>query len=121
MKRNTRKQVLLGTMIITFILSGSFITVNASTNGQLVENVKDTIKVIFIKDNNEEEIKGKEYINKDGENWVIFEKNIDGSQYKIDINKDELNKTNMELETKITTNENTKEKDNSITVELKDK
>ena len=121
MKRNTRKQVLLGTMITTLILSGSFITVNASTNGQLVENIKDTIKVIFIKDNNEEEIKGKEYKNKDGENWVTFEKDIDGSQMQVDINKDELDKQNMELETKMTIDKNTNEKDSSITVEIKDK
>ena len=121
MKRNNRKQVLLGTMITTLILSGSFITVNASTNGQLVENIKDTIKVIFIKDNNEEEIKGKEYKNKDGENWITFEKDIDGSQMQVDINKDELDKQNMELETKMTTDENTNEKDGSITVEIKDK
>ena len=121
MKRNTRKQVLLGIMITTLILSGSFITVNASTNGQLGENIKDTIKVIFIKDNNEEEIKGKEYKNKDGENCITFEKDIDGSKIQLDINKDELDKQNMELETKMTTDENTDEKDSSITLEIKDK
>ena len=54
MKKSVKKQVLLGTMLMTLILSGSFITVNATTKGQLVEGIKDTIKVIFVKVNNEE-------------------------------------------------------------------
>ena len=106
MKKNTRKHVLLATMLTVLVLSGSLVTVDASTDGQLVKNIKDTVKVIFVKDEKEKEINGKEYIDKDGEHWVNYEKNVDGSQMKVDINKDELEKENIQVDVKMTTDEN---------------
>ena len=102
MKKNIRKQVLLGTMLGTLILSGSFITVNAATNGQLVENIKDTIKVVFVSNGQEEEIAGKFYTDQNGEYWVTFEKSLNDVQMKVDLKTNELDKENIKVETKAT-------------------
>ena len=101
MKRNIRKHVLLGTMLVTLILSGSFITVNAATNGQLVENIKDTIKVVFVSNGQEEEIDGKFYTDENGESWVTFEKSLNDVQMQVDLKQDELDKENLKVETKM--------------------
>lgn len=62
MKINKRKQVLSLVAVMVIMLTGSFITVNAATNGELAEKVKDTIQVIFVdKDGKQEQVKGTTY------------------------------------------------------------
>ena len=47
MKINKRKQIVSLVAVMLIMLTGSFITVNAATNGELAEKAKDTIQVIF--------------------------------------------------------------------------
>ncbi len=57
MKLNKRKQILSIVAVMIVMLTGSFFTVNAATNGELAEKVKDTIQVIFTdKDGKQEEV-----------------------------------------------------------------
>lgn len=102
MQRKTRKQVLFGTILCTLMLSGSFITVNAATNGQLVEDIKDTIKVVFVKDGSEQEIDGKIHTDENGEYWITFEKSLNDAQMQVDLKPDKLDKENIKVETRMT-------------------
>lgn len=63
MKLSKRKHILSVITVCIIMLGGSFITVNAATDGQLIEKVTETIQVIF-KDNNgnENEIDGAAYV-----------------------------------------------------------
>ena len=49
MKISKRKQILSIAAICMILLTGSFVTVNAATDGKLVENVKDTIKTVKVR------------------------------------------------------------------------
>ncbi len=110
MKKNTKKKVLITTMVIIGTLSGGFVTVNAASKGQLAEDIKNTVKVVFIRNNKEENIEGKSYINEKGENWIVYEKHTDNVDMKTDINKSELDKENMALDVTMTEDE----KENSV-------
>ena len=55
MKLNRKKQILALAAVGIFMITGSFITVNAATNGELADKIKDTIKVVFINDEGKEE------------------------------------------------------------------
>ena len=75
MKRKIKKQVLLGTMLGTLMLSGSFITVNAASNGKLMENIKDTIetvRVVLVKDGKFVIVEKDENTNSDEFNYVTY-------------------------------------------------
>ena len=121
MKRKTKKQVLLGTMLCTLMLSGSFITVNAATSGQLVEDIKDTIKVVFVKDGNEEEIDGKIHTDENGEYWITFEKTLNDAQMQVDLKTDELDKENIVVETKMTEIQDFDESESAISINIVNK
>ena len=62
-------------MILLIFLSGSFITVNAASNGKLMENIKDTIetvRVVLVKDGKFVIVEKDENTNSDEFNYVTI-------------------------------------------------
>ena len=63
MKLSRRKQILSVVTVCMIMLGGSFITVNAATDGQLVEKVTETIQIVFRDQNGKQsEIDGAAYV-----------------------------------------------------------
>ncbi len=106
MKINKKKQILSLAAVIILFLSGGFITVNAATDGQLVNNIKDKIiKVVFVDDNGtEKELEGKISTDSKGTVWEIYEYNNQGSMFESMINKTYLENENMSIVEKIKSN-----------------
>lgn len=114
MKINKRKQIVSLVVVMLIMLTGSFITVNATTNGELAEKAKDTIQVIFTdKDGKQEEVKGTTYT--DSNNHTIEKYHIekDGTEHTIEVDKNNLDNQNL------TFKENIKDGEESITIENK--
>lgn len=103
MKINKKKQILSLAAVIVLFLSGGFITVNAATDGQLANNIKDKIiKVVFVDSNGtERELEGKISTDSTGNEWKTYEYNNQGSVFQSIINKTYLEKQNMSIEEKI--------------------
>ena len=106
MKINKKKQILSLSAVIILFLSGGFITVNAATEGQLVNNIKDKIiKVVFVDDSGtEKELEGKISTDSKGTVWEIYEYNNQGSMFESMINKTYLENENMSIVEKIKSN-----------------
>ncbi len=101
MKLAKKTQVLSLAAVIVLFLSGGFITVNATTDGKLVDDITDKIKVVFVNNNKEEkELKGKVYTDSDGNECINYEYENENYTFKTDINKTELEKNNMTIEEK---------------------
>ncbi len=114
MKLNKRKQILSIVAVMIVMLTGSFFTVNAATNGELAEKVKDTIQVIFTdKDGKQEEVKGTTY--KDLNNHTIerYELEKNGAEYILEVDKNTLDDSNLTFKDDINDGEA------SITIENK--
>lgn len=112
MKLNKRKQILSLVAIMIIMFTGSFITVNAATNGELVEKVKDTAKIIFTdKDGKQQEVEGTTYT--DSNNHIIekYEIEKDGSEYRLEVDKTNLDEENLTLK------ENINEEETNLTIE----
>lgn len=112
MKLNKRKQISSIVAVMFVMLVGSFFTVNAATDGDLAEKVKDTIQVIFTdKDGKQEEVKGTTYT--DSNNHIIekyqLEKN--GAEYILEVDKNNLDGENL------TFKENISDGESSVTIE----
>lgn len=103
MKINKKKQILSLAAVIVLFLSGGFITVNAATDGQLANNIKDKIiKVVFVDNNGaEKELEGKVSTDSTGNVLETYEYNNQGSIFQSIINKIYLEKQNMSIEEKI--------------------
>lgn len=98
MKMSKRKQVLSVVAIMTVMLTGSFVTVNAATDGELAQKVKDTIQVIFTdKDGNQEEIKGTTYTDSYNHTIERYEINKDGTQHILEIDKDNVDNAKITI------------------------
>lgn len=106
MKINKKKQILSLAAVIVLFLSGGFITVNAATDGQLANNIKDKIiKVVLVDDNGtEKELEGKISTDSKGTVWEIYEYNNQGSMFESMINKTYLENENMSIVEKIKSN-----------------
>ena len=57
MKLNKRKQVLSVAAVMVIMLTGSFFTVNAATDGELSNKIKETIRVVLVKEDGSEDRK----------------------------------------------------------------
>lgn len=118
MKLNRKKQVLSLVTVMLIIFAGGFITVNAATNGELAEKVKDTIKVVIVKeDGKEEELKGNTYMDSNNHTIEKYEIDDNGTSFGLEIDKTNLNGENMEIEGSIKLNDN----ESSIVIKGKDK
>lgn len=65
MKISKRKAIISVTALLLIFMSGSFLTVNAATDGQLAKDVKDLINVTF-NQADYKPVEAKEYTDKDG-------------------------------------------------------
>lgn len=102
---NRKKIVTLGVVALMTIF-GSFATVNAATDGKLIENIKEFVSVKIVKDDgSSKELNGTEYKDKNGDTWIKYENNENGTKTKIDVNKTELEKQKLTTDTKISENE----------------
>lgn len=114
MKINKRKQIVSLVAVMLIMLTGSFITVNAATNGELAEKVKDTIQVIFTdKDGKQEEVKGTTYT--DSNNHTIEKYHIekDGTEHTLEVDKNNSDGSNLTIK------ENINGEESTITIENK--
>lgn len=99
MKINMKKQIFSVLAVIMLVLVGGFFSVNAATDGKLIENIKGVIKVTMIKDDGVAvQLDGKEYTDSNGDNWVHYE----NENTQIDVNKKEIDVNDLTLETQIT-------------------
>lgn len=106
MRVNNRKKIAIFSVVAIMTIFGSFATVNAATDGKLVENIKEFVSVKIVKDNgSSKDLKGTEYKDKNGDTWIKYEDNENGAETKIDINKTELEKNKLTTDTKISGNE----------------
>lgn len=112
MKLNKRKQMLSVVTVMVVMLIGSFFTVNATTNGELVEKVKDTIQVIFTdKDGKQEEVKGTTYTDSNNHTMEKYQIEKNGAEYTLEVDKNNLDDLNL------TFKENINDGEASITIE----
>lgn len=96
MKLNKRKQVLSLITVMLVLLTGSFITVNATSNGEVVDQIKDKIKVIFVKDDGkEEQLKGSVYTDSNNHKIEKFEVENNGMEFTTELDKTILDDANL--------------------------
>lgn len=114
MKINKRKQVLSLVAVMVIMLTGSFITVNAATNGELVEKVKDTIQVIFVdKDGKQEEVKGTTYTDSNNHTIEKYKTEKNGTEHTLEVDKNNLDESNLTIK------DNINDEQSTITIEDK--
>lgn len=114
MKINTRKQVLSLVAVMVIMLTGSFITVNAATNGELAEKVKDTIQVIFVdKDGKQEEVKGTTYTDSNNHTIEKYKTEKNGTEHTLEVDKNNLDESNLTIK------DNINDEQSNITIEDK--
>lgn len=94
MKLSKRKQVLSLVAVIVIMLTGSFVTVNAATNGELAEKVRDTIKNVLVEINGKE-VKGTTSKDSNGHIIETYEFKDNGAEHKIEIDKTNLDEAGM--------------------------
>lgn len=98
MKKKKLKKVMLS-MVTCLVLLGGIKTVDALTEGKISNTVKDTIRVFFIgEDNQQQEIIGEQYVDENGDIWIKFK---DQSENKVDVNDSKLEKEGLQSNTEI--------------------
>lgn len=114
MKLNKRKQILSLVAVMIIMLTGSFVTVNAATDGELAEKVKDTIQVIFTdKDGKQEEVRGTTYTDSNNHTIEKYQIEKNGAEHTLEVDKNNLDNSNL------TFKENINDEEASITIENK--
>lgn len=97
MKKKKLKKVMLS-MVTCLVLLGGIKTVDALTEGKISNTVKDTIRVFFIGEDNQQEMIGEQYVDENGDIWIKFK---DQSENKVDVNDSELEKEGLQSNTEI--------------------
>lgn len=111
MKKKKLKKVMLS-MVTCLVLLGGVKTVDALTEGKISNTVKDTIRVFFIgEDNQQQEMIGEQYVDENGDIWIKFK---DQSENKVDVNDSELEKEGLQSNTEID------KSSNEINTDIKD-
>lgn len=111
MKKKKLKKVMLS-MVTCLVLLGGIKTVDALTEGKISNTVKDTIRVFFIgEDNQQQEMIGEQYVDENGDIWIKFK---DQSENKVDVNDSELEKEGLQSNTEID------KSSNEINTDIKD-
>lgn len=104
MKIKMKKQIITFSLLGVLLLSSSFFTVNAATNGELVNNVKETMKVWFEKEDGTKE-KVKETTGKDKNgNYTEYHLENKDTEYNVKLyDSNQFNTTDkiMENETEL--------------------
>lgn len=107
LKINKKKQVISLMTVMIGLFTGGLITVNAATNGELANKVKETINnVIYLKvDGEEKPLELVEYV--DSQNHTIhkYEANENGSSLRIEVDKTNLDSENLQIKGEMQNNE----------------
>ncbi len=112
MKLNKKKQIISIAAVAVIMLAGGFFTVNAATNGELANNIKNTIKVVLVKDDGtENEVEGKTYTDSNNHTIVKYETENNGTKQTLEADKTNLDKENL------TINETIKDDEASVTID----
>ncbi len=122
MKLNKRKQVLSVVAMMVIMLTGSFFTVNAATDGKVVEEIKKAITIKY--DESKYKVVTENQIeNIDGEEYVKYEivSNDGTEEYTTLINKSEMDKQNVQTEINVTSTKTDNEVESSVDVVISDK
>ena len=108
MKISKKKQVVSLMTVVIGLFTGGFITVNAATNGELANKVKETIKdVMYLKvDGQEKELKPTEYINLEN-NHTIQDYNFSEGEatLRVQVDKTNLDNKNLQINGEMQNNE----------------
>jgi len=117
MKINAKKQILSICAITLIMASGGFFTVNAATNGKLVQNIKEFVTVTIEKnDGTKEEVEGKTKTDEYGNTWLTYEEK--GEEWEIIyVERIELDKNDLGIDAKVTEDETNHE----VNIEIKDR
>lgn len=97
MKLNKRKQIVAVIAVTIVMVAGGFITMNAATNGEVVNQIKDKIKVVLQIDGKEEEVKGTTYQDSNHHTIERYEVEQNGTTHIVEIDKDMLEKEELEV------------------------
>ena len=93
-------------IVLVVLFTGSFITVNAATDGELVDKVTNTIKVIFVKDDGtENEVKGTTYTDSNNHTIEKYEVEENDTKHIVEVDKNNLDKDNMTINATINDDE----------------
>ena len=87
MKMNKRKQIISIAAVVLVMITGSFFTVNAATDGELVKKIKDRINITIV--------------NEDGTEETLEDANIyvtDNNEYVVEYSVDEDTATQSQIE-----------------------
>ncbi len=86
-------------IVATLALTGIFATVNAGTNGELVDKVKKSIQMIFTDENGKQEImEGTTYTNSNNHTIEKYQTEWNGAEYTVEIDKNTVNDENLIIE-----------------------
>lgn len=118
MKINAKKQILSICAITLIMASGGFFTVNAATNGKLVQDIKEFVTVTIIKqDGTTEKVEGKTRTDEQGNTWLEYEKKGEDWEFIMNVDRIELEKNDLGIDAKITEDGANGE----MNIEIKDK
>lgn len=118
MKINAKKQILSICAVALVMISGGFFTVNAATNGQLVQDIKEFVTVTLVKsDGTTEKVEGKTRTDENGDTWLEYEQKGEDWEFIMNVQRIELEKNNLGIDAKVTENKENGE----MNIEIKDK
>ena len=103
------------------MVSGGFFTVNAATNGQLVQDIKEFVTVTLVKeDGSNQKLEGKTTIDENGDTWLEYGEKGKGWEFKMNVDKLELEKNHLGIDATLTEKNRTDETEEVI-LEIKGK
>lgn len=102
MKLKQRKQAISMCAVAIILLSGSFFTVNAATDGKLVEEIKNKYEemiVVRIDENKYKVTETKDGIDENGDKTITYTvQSVDGEEISIEANKEVVEEENLQVE-----------------------
>lgn len=106
MKLKQRKQAISMCAVAIILLSGSFFTVNAATDGKLVEEIKNKYEemiVVRIDENKYKVTETKDGIDENGDKTITYTvQSVDGEEeISIEANKEVVEEENLQVEAEV--------------------
>ncbi len=121
MKINAKKQILSICAVALVMVSGGFFTVNAATNGQLAKDIKEFVTVTLVKeDGSNQKLEGKTTVDENGNTWLEYEEEGKGWEFRMNVDKLELEKNYLGIDATLTEKNRTDEIEEVI-LEIKGK
>lgn len=108
-KKRMKKQAILLSVMGFVCLFGGFLTVDAATGGEMTEKVKDTIRVVLIREDGKEEVlKGNSQTKENGQKVEVYHlQQDDGSEFQLEVDKTLVDQENLGIQGSYNAKENT--------------